>query len=124
MIWRFFCAGNSQELAQRQRVAATPGDSALSIDAFEVSDHQHAKVDAGRNAGTTESGIVRLTQLLDPLIEIPFRQKFVQLLVEHMPRRDWQLLGSNPEFSLLLFVSPPQRHDLSLLSDALSPRGL
>ena len=37
----------AEERAECERVGHTPGDSALRIDAFEVSDHQQSEVNAG-----------------------------------------------------------------------------
>ena len=51
MIGGVFAKRDAQKLAEGQAVGTAPGDAALAIDALEIADQQHAKVDTGRNTG-------------------------------------------------------------------------
>ena len=110
MNGRLFGRRHPQELPQRQRITAPPGDSPLRPDPLEVADQQHAEVDARRNARPAPLRVVRLAQLLDPLVEAPCGQQFIELHVESMSRRDRQARCRDPQFPLPLVVPSPQRH--------------
>ena len=51
-----------EKLPQRQTVPTTPGDALLRIDSLDVTDEDHAEVDARRNARTTTLFVKRFAQ--------------------------------------------------------------
>src|SRR5205085_10835830 len=102
--------GDAQKTRKRSAIAAAPRDTTLPSDALEVTDEDHAEIDARRNRGPPQGGgIVRLTAFFDPAIELSFCQKLIQLLIERMPRRLRQLRRRDPQ-SLLLALAFSQRH--------------
>jgi hypothetical protein len=78
----------------------------MGADPFEVTDEQHPKVDARRDARTARFRVMGLAQRFDPLIEPGSSQQAIQLLIEHVPGRRWQLPGRHSEFRLPLFGAP------------------
>ena len=105
MVRRGLVRRHSQEFRQRAAVTASPGDATLRADPFEVAHQNHAEVHARRDRRPTHDGrVVRLTELLDPIIELGLRQHLIQLPIKWVPRRLGQIGGCNPQPLLLRFA--------------------
>ncbi len=116
VVGRRFVQRHAQEVPQAQAVGASPGDAALAVDVLEVTDQEHTKVDARRDrrlAALLLRGVILLATPLDPIVELGFGQKLVELSIERMARRLGQTLHRNEE-SLLPLPPLAHRHDTHL----------
>ncbi len=100
MVGRRFQETDSEKPPQGQRIFAPPGDSTLRIDALQLPDHQHPKVNARRNGGTATGLVVRLAQLFDEQIEPVVSEQAVELVVKDMPWTRRQSVSLQPELPL------------------------
>lgn len=62
---RLFRDRNAQDRPQPETVRATPIDAALAVQAFEVANQHHPKINSGRNAGPASFFIIGRAELLD-----------------------------------------------------------
>src|SRR4051812_34744438 len=79
---------------------ATPCDPALGIEIFKITDQQHPKVDAWRNARTAFLRIKLAALVFDPCIKLLLGQQSVQPAVKRMTWSLRQRLRGDPEFRL------------------------
>src|SRR5450755_777888 len=112
VVRRILVQSNAHKTPQRQRVRQPPGNAALRLDAFEISDQQRTKVNPRRQRGPSVLGRIELrTPLLDKLVKALGFQQLIQLLVEGMPRRGCQLGVRDPQSLLLLpLLARTHRH--------------
>lgn len=115
VIRRVFPQRDPQELSQRERIAAPPGNAPLRADPLEVADQQHAKVHARRHRRPAlPLRIIRLAQCLDVPIKAALAQERVELVIKHMPRRPRQLVVHHEQILPLLRLPLTHRHPTSL----------
>src|SRR5438309_7947002 len=81
-----------EELAQRQAVGAAPFQTTLAVDAFEIADQQHAELATWRQRWATAPRRIRRRRLpLHEPVKVGPDQHCLQLVVEGVTRRAWQL---------------------------------
>src|SRR5215218_2244112 len=80
----------AEEVAQRQRVRASPFDPALAVDPLEIPDQVHPKVPARRHRGRAyRAGVVRLAGVLDEAVVVSSNS------LSRLPA--WLFPGARPE---------------------------
>jgi hypothetical protein len=110
MIGNLVAVRQPQEVAQRERVGATPGKAALAVDAFEIADHMHAEVPTRRKRRRAHPRrVVRLADLFDEGVEPGLPQQLLQPIVERVPRRARHLRPCHDQITLSPGL-PPHRH--------------
>src|SRR5947209_15316434 len=102
-----------QEFAQRQAVGAPPFQTTLAVDAFEIADQQHAEVATRRQRwAAVPRRILRRTLHLHEPVEVGRDQHGLQLVVESVTRRAWQL-RPRYQYVRLPFALPSKSHSPS-----------
>ncbi|QDU44674.1 hypothetical protein Mal52_31600 [Symmachiella dynata] len=123
MIRRRFVLAITQESRQRAAVRTPPSDAALRIDALEVTNEQHAKVNPRRNPRPTNVvGIKRFAPLLDKVIEVAGSKDRVEFVVENVLRHIRQRPGRHSKLPLLLLHPPSHAHRCTLPVELSYPR--
>ena len=111
MVWRRVFQPQAEKIAQRQRICRTPGDAALRIDAFEVSDQQQPEIDVWRQAGTPHGlGIKAGALRFNKVVEAVLAQQLIQPPVEGVARGSRQLCGRDPHRRLSIAFAFAHRH--------------
>jgi hypothetical protein len=92
---------DSQKGAQREAVGAAPGDAALGVNAFKVTDEEHAEVSARRNSRPSPLLVIGPAECLGEVIETALGQDLIELVVKRMTRPGGQLDAGDEQFVLL-----------------------
>ena len=88
MIGNFVAVRQPQEVAQRERVRATPRNAALAVDALEIADHVHAEVPPRRQRRRAHPRrVVGLAHPFHENVEPGLLQQLLQPVVERVSRR-------------------------------------
>src|SRR5947209_10017828 len=89
---------------------AAPFQTTLAVDAFEIADQQHAEVATRRQRwAAVPRRVLRRTLHLHEPVEVGRDQHRLQLVVESVTRRAWQL-RPRYQYVRLPFALPPQSH--------------
>ena len=119
MIGNLVAVRQPQEIAQRERVRATPRNAALAVDPLEIADHVHAEVPPRRQRRRAHPRrVVGLAHLLHENVETGLPQQLLQPVVERVsrrarhlrPRRHQVLLNRPPPAPSPSPITLPKRH--------------
>jgi hypothetical protein len=108
----------AEKIAQRKRICRAPGDAALRIDAFEVSDQQQPEIDARRQAGTAHGLGVKAGALrFDEIVESVLPEQLIQTSVKGVACGGWYVCGWDPHRRLPIAFPFAHRHGRSVVRD-------
>ena len=86
-----------EKSAQRKGIGRPPGNCALRIEPFEVTNQQQSKIPTGRQTGSPHRLCIKpRAQPLNMRIESGFVQNPIQTLIKRMRARRRQIVGGNP----------------------------
>ena len=110
MIGNLLAVRQPQEIAQRERVRATPRDAPLTVDALEIADHVHPEIAPRRQRRRADPRrVVRLAHVLHERVEPGLPKQLLQPIIEGVPRRARHLRPRRHQVALNS-VRSPHRH--------------
>ena len=101
MVGNLLPVRQPQEIAERERIRATPGKAALAVDPLEGPDHVHAEIPPRRKRRRAHPRrVIRLAHPFNERVEPSFPKQVLQAIIERVSRRARHL--------------PPRRHQVVL----------
>src|SRR5271155_2103570 len=110
MVRNFLPVRQPQEIAERERIRATPRDAPLAVDPLEVADHVHPEIPPRRKRRRAHPRrVIRLAHPFNERVEPGFPKQVLQAIVERVSRRARHLRPPRHQIALNRLRSP-HRH--------------
>ena len=109
-----------QEIAQRHRIRAPPGNASLAGAPLKITNHVHPEIAPRRQRrGTHLRGVLRLARRLDKPVTTACDQHFLKLVVEHVSWRARHLRQGHDQIALPIALVPHRHLAIRVQSSCL-----